>query len=240
MIRQQTGKQVDFINAALGGYTTFESYGRLWSRIRHFSPDLIVLYHGWNEMYYFAQVDTVSSWRTLPDGNWSFERSPAPIKQFEPLPVDPFVAWSQVLTRARLRLSKEPAGEVGAREEAPLSTEFDRRGLEIWRTNLQLLKSAAEIIGAKLVVAKQATLIVPNLSESDRKKCRYEFHGFDHDTHVRAFQGLYDVIDQELPPEAIIDVTPISGRSEYFYDHIHPTPEGTTQIAQIVSNFLTR
>jgi hypothetical protein len=46
-------KHIEFINAALGGYTSFESYGRLWSRIRFFSPDIIVVYHDWNEMYYF-------------------------------------------------------------------------------------------------------------------------------------------------------------------------------------------
>lgn len=50
MIRDKTRGKVDFINGALGGYTSFESYGRLWSRIRHFSPDIIVVYHGWNEM----------------------------------------------------------------------------------------------------------------------------------------------------------------------------------------------
>jgi hypothetical protein len=30
----------DFINGSLGGYSSFESYGRLWSRLIHFSPDI--------------------------------------------------------------------------------------------------------------------------------------------------------------------------------------------------------
>jgi len=59
MIRNKTSWQIDFINGALGGYTSFESYGRLWSRIRHFKPDIVIVCHGWNEMYYFGKVDNV-------------------------------------------------------------------------------------------------------------------------------------------------------------------------------------
>ncbi len=238
MIRKRTGKNIDFINGAVGGYTSFESYGRLWSRIRHFTPDIVVVYHGWNEMYYFTKVDEITKWRSLPDGSWSFKNTGKPVKRYEPYWIDPFIYWSQTLTRIRLKLTKHLAGEAGTNNTTPLSTEFDRRGFEIWRTNLKLLKSAAEIIGARLYVAKQATLVAPDLPNSERNRCRYEYHGFDHNAHVRAFQGIYDVIDQEIPPESIIDVTELSGRPEYFNDHIHPTPLGTTQIARIMSDFL--
>ena len=37
------GKRLEFINAALGGYCTFESYGRLWSRLRAYEPDIVVV-----------------------------------------------------------------------------------------------------------------------------------------------------------------------------------------------------
>lgn len=51
-VRRRSGKCVEFINAAMGG-STYESYGRLWSRLRFYKPDIIVVYHGWNDMYYF-------------------------------------------------------------------------------------------------------------------------------------------------------------------------------------------
>ena len=35
--------KVDYINGALGGYTSFESYGRLWSRIRDSFPQTLLL-----------------------------------------------------------------------------------------------------------------------------------------------------------------------------------------------------
>ena len=238
LIRNKTGKNVDFINGALGGYTSFESYGRLWSRIRHFSPDIVVVYHGWNEMYYFDQVDEIVSWKTLPDGSWSFRSTRKAIKSYEPHWMDPILRWSQGLTRIRLRLSRHFDGEVGSSNGLSLSSQFDHRGLDIWRTNLRLLRETCKVIGSKILVAKQATLIVPGLTKQQRERCRYNYHGFDHDAHVEAFQCIYDVINQEIPIESVIDVTQISGRPECFYDHIHPTPRGTTEIAKIMSDAL--
>ena len=72
-------KKIEFINAALGGYSSFESYGRLWSRVRFYSPDIIVVCHGWNEMYYFNRVDDIISWRTCKNRSWGFYDLPKTI-----------------------------------------------------------------------------------------------------------------------------------------------------------------
>ena len=73
---QFAGRDIEFINAAAGGYTTFESDGRLWSRLRFFRPDIVVVYHGWNDMYYFnpTDLDAITRWRVLDDGTWSLVR----------------------------------------------------------------------------------------------------------------------------------------------------------------------
>ena len=229
------GKKLEFINAALGGYSTFESFGRLWSRIRFFSPDIIVVAHGWNEMYYFNKVDDITSWRTLPDGSWGFSRT-MKIAIYKPLWIDQLFRNSQILTKIRLRLSKPIAGEAGVAK--PLQNSYDRRGLEIFRTNLRLIKATASILGAKLFVIKQATLVVPNLPKEYRGWCRYEYHGFDHDAHVDAFKQIYRIIDEEIEPDFVIDETSLSGVPEYFYDHIHPNVLGAQKIAEIVAQKL--
>jgi len=238
MIRKQVPRRVDFINAAVGGYSSFESYGRLWSRIRHFAPDIVVVYHGWNEMYYFNKADDILSWRTLPDGSWSVAATSKPIAVYPPHWIDPLIRRSQALTRIRIRLSRPESGEVGSPSDATLDTDFNHDGLQIWRTNLRLIRETCEVIGARLFVAKQATLIVPGLSADEQKRCRYDFHGFDHGAHVNAFSGIYRIIDEEIPENAIIDVTSLSGRPECFFDHVHPTPHGCTQIAQMISGAL--
>jgi hypothetical protein len=228
---------VEFINAAVGGYSSFESFGRLWSRIRFFDPDIIVVYHGWNEMYYFNRIDNITAWRTLPDGSWTLDRTSQPVAVYQPLWIDHIIRPSQALTKVRLRLSTPRDGELGT-ASTELATTFDQRGLEVWRTNLRLFREAASILNAKLFVVKQATLIVPDLSDSDRARCRYGYHGFDHDAHIRAFDDIYHIIDEEISADSIIDCTEHSGRSEYFYDHVHLSPAGTTAIAATIAEYI--
>jgi hypothetical protein len=57
-----------------------------------------------------------------------------------------------------------------------------------------------------------------------------------HDAHVRAFQAISRVIDEEFPWGRIIDVTPLSGAPENFYDHVHPTPLGAQRTATIMAD----
>jgi hypothetical protein len=143
-----------------------------------------------------------------------------------------------VLTRVRLRLSRHLGGEFATPNNAPLAPDFDHRALEIFRTNLALFRETCKVIDARLLVAKQATLIVPGASPEQRKRCKFSYHGFGYDAHVRAFQGLYGVIDEEIPAGSVIDLTPLSGRMDLFYDHVHPTPRGTTEMARIMADFL--
>lgn len=234
-LRGKTRARIDFINAAAGGYTTFESYGRLWSRLRHFSPDIVIVTHGWNEMYYFDRVDDILSWRTLPDGTWSLDQ-PRMRGTYEPYPLDPVLRWSQVLTRLRLAWTREMDPEEGYTGNRPRTAGFDPKALEIFRTNLRLLRQTSELLGARLVVAKQATLIVPGASPDQRERCGYPDR--DYDALEQTFQKIYRVIDEEIPADSVVDVTPVSGRLDSFYEQIHPTPKGTTEIATIVSDFL--
>lgn len=241
LLRERTGRSIDFINAALSGYSSFESYGRLWSRIRHFSPDIVIVYHGWNEMYYFDEVDRIESWRTLSDGSWSLNRAVAKTTQYAPSAIDPLIKWSQVFIRARLLLATPVAGEIGInKKDIPLSRSFDTRGLAIFRDNLRLIKAATEIMDAKLFVAKQATLVVPGLAPAERERCEYRYHGFDHDAHVQAFDDIYAIIDKLVSADSIIDTTQHSGVAAYFHDHIHPTREGASVIAQTMADKLEK
>jgi len=238
LIKNNMTINFDFINGALGGYTSFESYGRLWSRLRHFSPDIVVVNHGWNEMYYFNSVDSIANWRTFGDGFWKFDRTGNAIAIYPPNFTDPLIRWSQLLTVFRLSNTKPNMGEIGPSLKEPLKSDFNREGLEIWRTNLKLIRDTCQTIGAKLFVLKQATLITPDLPMKERRRCRYDFHGFDHNAHLDAFQRIYKIIDEEVPQNAIIDTTILSGRPDYFFDHIHPNSMGTREIALIVSEKL--
>jgi lysophospholipase L1-like esterase len=239
-LRHRPGRtdKIEFLNAALGGYSTFESMGRLWSRVRFYSPDIIVVYHGWNDMYYFNAVDRIANWHTLPDGSWGLEAS-VPVTVYQPRWYDGLARWSQLLTKVRLHFSPSVNGEAKAGTfQTTLADHYDKRGLEIFRTNLRLIRSTAQTLGMELFVGKQATLIVADLPAKEQARCRYDFHGFDHKAHVDAFAQIYRIIDQEIPHDHVIDVTSLSGIPENFHDHIHPTDLGAARTAAIMADAL--
>jgi len=55
-----------------------------------------------------------------------------------------------------------------------------------------------------------------------------------------AFKQIYQIIDEEIAAEYVIDTSQLSGISEYFYDHIHPTELGSQKIAEIVAKALRK
>ena len=199
-------------------------------------PDIIIVNHAWNEMYYFDDSKKVQSWRTLSDGSWGFHSVPQKITSYKPYWFDHLLKYSQLLTKIRLKFSDKVDGEIGI--EKSLSSKFDQNALEIYRTNLQLFRQAALIFNAKLFVIKQPTLITESISKSDKDRCRYEWHGFNHEAHVIAFKKIYEIIDEEIEANNIIDLTKLSGISTNFYDHIHPTEDGASNIAEIVAKSL--
>lgn len=230
-------KKIEFINGALGGYSTFESYGRLWSRLRFFSPDIIVMYHGWNEMYYWMDVDHIIDWRTLPDGSWGIEKPvERKLKIYEPLLIDKVIQYSQILVYIRLSLTDPINVEIMEANDGVIADDYDHRGLEIFRTNLKLIREASAIMNSELFVIKQATLITEDLPEEDYKYISYSYHGFSHEAHVDAFNQIYRIVDEEIDAEHIIDATELSGRKELFYDHIHLFERGADELAAIVSS----
>ena len=237
LLRERSSGDVDFINGALGGYSTFESYGRLWSRLRFFQPDIVVVYHGWNEMYYLSSTRDMSAWKTLPDGSWGFHTGPKMVV-YAPHWSDHVFRYSQLLTKFRVDLSARQHGELGLNSDNRKALDTDR--FDVFRTNLRLMREAATIMGAELFVAKQATLIVADNPDVCLFACRYEFHGFGHEDHVEAYDRIYAIIDEEIDAAHVIDVTGISGDPEMFVDHVHPTEAGARKIAAIVADAIDR
>ncbi len=232
-------QRIEFLNAALPGYSTFESYGRLWSRVRFFAPDIVVVYHGWNDMYYFADAARVARWRVGDDGDWTFRRPDRVVDLASPA-VPAWAAWSRLLSVA-CRASAPPPGEVGPLEAASasgLAPDFDPAAVGVFRQNLQLMFAAQQVLGFELHVCKQATLIVPGLPEAARATCGYSLHGFDHDAHVRAFDAVYGAIDDVMPAGRVIDLRPLSGSTVNLVDHIHLSAEGARNVAAIVAEHL--
>jgi hypothetical protein len=231
---QAIGFNVDFINAACSGYTTFESNGRLWSDLRFYEPDTIVIMNAWNDISYLNDFP-LQHIRGSGKFEWRGSNMNKAIP-YEASWVDPLIQWSQLLSHLRLSLAKKPKGEV-SRDKA-ITSAFNESRLEIFRQNVAHLMSFEKITGTPVFIVKQPTLVVPDLPEKLRKSINYKIHGFDHKTLCKIFAGMYSAIDATVPRSRIIDLRHINGKEKYFFDHIHHTPLACRVIARSVAKAL--
>lgn len=225
--------KIDFLNAAGSGFTTFESMGRLWARVRFYRPDAIVVYHGWNDLA-LLHPDTAAEgfhrWHVQEDGNWALERRFA---LYEPMALDHLIRCSQILTKLRVRLGTRAPELEDFRRQAD---GIDLRALSVPRDNLRLILGAAKTLDMEAFVCKQATLVVPDLPANDRARCAQ--FSFPWEAHVQGYRAYWEMIDQEVPREWVIDVTSINGRADLFSDHVHPNPAGAREVARLVADAL--
>jgi hypothetical protein len=234
----EEGRIFEFINGALGGYSTFESFGRLWSRLRFYKPDAIVVNHAWNDMYYFNSVDTIQDYKK---GFSVTKLTVLPL--IKPHWIDPYVSWSQILTRIRYKVigGMDPTdGEINATGGSQNKNDFQPEALSIYGDNLKLIQSFGEQNGIAVFCCKQATLITPTTSDADKARCKYGYHKLTHEAHLKAYSGVYHVIDSLFDPAHIIDLTSLNGVSDYFYDHVHPTELGADLMSKIVADSLSK
>lgn len=229
---------LDFLNAALAGHNSFETYGRLWSRVRFFQPDVVVVCHGWNDFYYWHHepMDRIQNWRTRPDGSWSWEKTQ---RVLEPSWVDHLIWPSQLLVKVRWQLANVRRGDGESGQDLGMDPDFDPRAPAVYRDNLRLHAAAADTLGFDLFGCEEATIVTPGLSPEWQARCQFSWHGFDYPAHVRAYEAVNRTLREVLGEERTISMQEVSGRTELFHDHVHPTSEGARRIAEVVARRLS-
>jgi lysophospholipase L1-like esterase len=237
---RQTGstKKIEFINGALGGYCSFESYGRLWSRLRFYKPDVIVVNHGWNDMYYFTMTDSIQNYKR----DFSVKKLTT-LPLIKPHWIDPYCSWSQLLARIRIKIigGMDPTdGEINDTSGGQYANNYDATAIEVYRDNLEFIQTFGKSFNIPVFACKQATLIAPATSDADKARCRYGYHKLNHEAHLKAYSEIYACLDDIYGKEHIIDLSSLNGISTYFHDHVHPTDAGTAVIAQIVADSLNK
>ncbi len=234
--RQWPDRPIEFINAGLPGYTTFESYARLWSRLRFFEPDIVVVYHAWNDMGYYLTPHRQYERHVIDrKKSWSFER-PFIQRRIKRYGIDNWLEWSHLYCRVRRWFGEPLRGEVGAaRSGKALAQSYGPQGPAILRDNLELFVAAQEPLEFELYVVKQGTLITATLPKSARAKCMVHFHGMDYDAHVRAYDEAYRIIDEVVPARQILDARSLSGQLKHFADHVHLRPAGAKALGELLA-----
>ncbi|MGR3303165.1 MAG: hypothetical protein ACUZ8I_11755 [Candidatus Scalindua sp.] len=135
-----------------------------------------------------------------------------------------------------LENKKDPFIEKQIRSEQIFDTTFFKNSL----TDLIHLAKLDEV---SVLLSTQANLAFENTKIKDRKKIRYDWVPTDHNGLVKAINLANNIICQVGKKEnvPVVDIyKSMSGKSEYFSDHVHLTVKGCEQLAELLSKKIVK
>gem|GEM_PF-854222 len=253
ILRRRGFDRVECVNAGIPGHASIDSLGRYVTEIHNFEPDLVLIYHVWNDAKLLRPLGyggtLFRSLRPLEP-----ERDPRRRPQG---PLDALLCRSRFYSFLRLKaLDKRLRLDVEGRpdEEAPRratptfpprdSSDFDafsRPLLDQFQLTLQTLIDAVRNSGAEPILIVPPRLIHESNSAQDRRRVKTQYVGFDYPRIVRLFDRMDDVIRDVAQEEQCpwLDLSaPFSGQRSLFRDHIHLTGEGGRAVALAVADFV--
>ncbi len=234
---------LEVINAGVPGYATFDSLGRLHAQLWMYEPDVVLVYHAWNDIKYWKKFE-IHPQKPL------IERVPVFVDDQNPFTSyqgwwDRLLCHSQLYVKLRTRYFKSRVsfdleGRVGP-DTGERADRYGAWGPRQFRLHLELLVDAIRHIGALPVLITQATLAAPDSPPEDRERIAYQWQLLSHEALVAAFGEANEIVRAVGRDKgaAVIDAAArLSGRSEIFADTVHTTPEGSRALAALVAREL--
>jgi hypothetical protein len=236
-ILNQTGHGVEVINAGIPNHQTGDAVGKLFADLWSVEPDVVVVCNAWNDIKYFAELDPQRPYLHVAAPTSGLD------PRLHPAGIDWLMCYSSLyrIVHPKLIRTLHGQGDEGEVLRKPI-LRTAATSLRQYRLNLQAICDIGQNIGARVVLCKQARLVVPDSPNEQRKRIPYEFTGLAHDELIRAFAACDTIVEQVAAEKGchVIDMhTILSGRDELFADHIHFTLLGCQQAAQVVADGLT-
>lgn len=225
------GHPVEVINAAVPGHASFDSLGRFLAEGQRLDPDVVVLYHGWNDLKYFGDPrPLLQIYRPYRPEEDPLARPRGPLdaelaarSHFYRLLRRRFVAWSR-------RDETE-----GQRPHAELRDAFEPRQVAQFALVVATFVDLVRNAGGLPVLMTQARLPSATSPAEVRERVRYDHVGLRHDALVEAYAAADAAILRVARHKRVplIDARAALGHdARYFLDHVHLTPEGSDALAE--------
>jgi len=226
---------VEVINAGVPGSAAFDCLGRFFAEGHMFSPDYVLLYTAWNDTKLF--------------------RHDAPLlRVVEPFQGNPFLEYQGPIDRVLCELSRfyvrlrtryyvirKRYGPEGLIPEGVYVSRLSKHALEQYKLTNAMFVEMARAVGAIPVLVTEGRLVTASNTPEQRKLIDYEMPLLTHEALAEAF-AQSDRIVTEVAREkgvSLIDVSGVvTGRNEYFHDHVHLTDAGSEKVSQLIADAL--
>ncbi len=230
-LRARFGAAIEVVNAGVPGYSAFTSKIHYLYRIRELGPDVLLLFHTWNDMKFFRRIE---------EGEGFLAPS------FHPRPIRDFLRRFQILWRLR-SLVDSSGGGLPPREQGWLEVDSAEavsipeggRAHRWERANYEDLALLASADGVLPVFVSQAGLLGDgNLDDPEvRRRVYTEYQGLDYPEILRQWAAISAIqrAAAERHGGLFIDAyAAVPHRIENFHDHVHLTPAGNEAVAAAI------
>jgi lysophospholipase L1-like esterase len=227
-------EEIEVINAGVPGYSVFDSKVNYLYRIRPMFPDVVLVYHTWNDMKLFGALERDS---VIGKG---FHRESATkqfLRKFQ-------LAWrlrnvyhQYIVPRQREnRYGDSGSGETAIAIDGP-AHRWERKNFE----DFALLLSADGVLP---VFVSQATLLsTDNLDDPDVRANSYtEYAGLPIEQVFAQWQSVSEIIQDVADQNNLqfVDAFRLCPSNfDHFFDHVHLTETGNRAVAEIIFESLT-
>jgi hypothetical protein len=242
---QGQGPRYQVLNAATPGYSTWQSVRLLRTRIFDWHPDLILVYHLYNDSLAFRfsnSEEIIRGWRVNARANYLSAAA------------HPHFGWDtlgRVLSHTgdllRLRWiqfqRRQRMQENAAYWHRPkLSEKAHPVGLRFYRDNLEEIAELCEEHGTPMVVVTQASMIRENPNAEQKAVTDYSYRGLSQAelwaSYERAWQAAMELAEQHEHVFVIRAHLSIPSTREMFRDEVHLTDQGGALLSDIVARYL--
>jgi lysophospholipase L1-like esterase len=228
-------RKVEVINAAVDGYSSFQSMISFSTRLLDFSPDLAICYLGWNDIKY----------RPLLSPEKGFDEAGLAERKETPSMWNRWLHYSYVYIVGKALKNSFPAsflGRLQIKSETPYNPADSKESLNygkyIFERNIRNIVNIAKGNNIKVVLVNQLNLISNGMQEEKKSKIRFILEEKD---LIEALKQTGHLLQRVAEEEKVFYMdlnTIINPDLELLSDHVHTTPKGSRVIAQELYSFL--
>jgi lysophospholipase L1-like esterase len=237
MLKEKGILNIEVINAGIPGLTSVDCVGRIFADGWSLEPDYLIICEAWNDICYFPNKTTMQKfcgpYNENDDPRISYQSSLDKI----------LCELSQLYVRLRGRYYdwKYNIGLEGASKRIESDQEINELGLRQYKLSLEMLVDLARNIHSTPILVTQPRLVSKNNTDEEKLRIGYKYVRLNHSNIAKAFELTDEIIKDVSKSKYVHMIDPskeLSGKSEYFYDQVHTTDEGSYQLAKIVSEDL--
>ncbi len=239
ILRERGHGDVEVINAGTPGHASFDNLGTYLTEGHSLGSDYVLLMNEWNDIKSFGNDGSLlRSMKPYDPYHNPFIYSQGAVDGFlaEHVLLYRFIRGSLIIS-SRSEFNSE--GEL--LRQPGVAGHISARALAQFKLTVASFVDAVRNGGAEAILVTEPHLPRPDNEAVARAKIRYDYVGMSPEVLCQAFdeaEGVVKDLAHQKNVPLVDSSLEMSGREQYFADHVHLTPLGSSTMAVFVADRL--